>query len=197
MAFYRYIIYKVYYADWQQYILHWDTHHNTTMLLFSLGKNYIIVRGKNADSAGTDGRITWLQDMYRGHIWHHTIHYFLTTNGYVNRCSIKVKKENDWLILSHLAYRVLVFDTDNDVCRQAQHHITATQCRWHEKAVVFKHSAVFLSFSFSFSSHSFIILQEGLKKKKFIALCKHSVYRHLFTINFTRVLEIEFKKKIN
>lgn len=102
-----------------------------------------MVMGKYADSAGTDSRITWLQGVYRGCIWHYPTHYFPTTDGYVKRYSIEA-----------FSASCQVFDTDNDVCRMGwsrcdKHSapLPLHQSRWSETTMVFKHSVAFSTLS--------------------------------------------------
>lgn len=84
------------------------------MPFIQLGENYIIVMGKDADGADTDGRIAWLQGVYGGYTWQHTIHYFLM--GTHAKMQYNGEKDIEWL--EPLSTPRQVFDADNGADRQ-------------------------------------------------------------------------------
>ena len=151
-------------------------------MLYSTRQNCIIVMGKDADSAGTDGRIIWLPGMSRDCIWKHTIH--ISTH----QMQHWEKKNTEWLVLSHLVHHVrclmlIILYTD-------RHSTTLWLLGADSKKTATFHSAVFL-FPFN-NSHSCIMRgPRGPLEKKFLALCKHSVFAHLITINFRGLVEIK------
>lgn len=163
-----------------------EIHNTTQQCSYSTRENYITVTGKDADSAGTDSRITWLQGVYRGSIWHYPIHYCLTADGYVTRGSIQGEKSNDWLAdLEPLNASCQVFNTDSDntdnmMCAgrgkymwQALHHTATTspllQSSLYETTMVFKHSVVFSILIYN--------LQRRLLEKKILSLVQtYSIY---------------------